>query len=142
MKAQYFYVIFVKLTSRWQAKYKWYNIIVHLVTQIRILTKIFFYFFDSFQIVSTCRFCNACARLIFVELFINRINLLSFFFSSSSLYKLMCADARVTLLVYYENDFFRVLRSTRLLIICKQRELYWNLMFAFCMRFDCSITIS
>ena len=38
--------------------------------------------FESFQIASTCRLRNACARLIFTELPINRASLHSFFFSS------------------------------------------------------------
>ena len=96
-----------------------------------------FFVFKSFQIVSACRFRNACARLIFIELLINRINLHSFFFSSFSLYKLMCVNTRMTSFVYYEDDFFRILWSIRSLIIRWQREFHWNLMLAFCMRYAC-----
>ena len=80
--------------------------------------------------------------MIFIKFFINRIDLHSFFFSFLSLYKLMCADAEVTFLVCYENDFFRVLWSIRSLIIRWQRELYWNLMLVFCIRYVCFIIIS
>ena len=100
-----------------------------------------FFVFESFQIVSACRFRNACARLIFIELFINRADLYYFFFSSLSLYKLMCADAKVISFVYYENDFPRVLWSIRSLTIRWQRKFHWNLMFAFCMRYACLMTI-
>ena len=101
-----------------------------------------FFVFESFQIASACRFRNACARLIFIELSINRASLHSFFFSFLFLYKLMCADARMTLLVYYESDFFRILWSIRSLIIHWQRKFHWNLMLAFCIRYVCFITIS
>ena len=101
-----------------------------------------FFVFESFQIASACRFRNACARLIFIELFINRASLHSFFFSFFLLYKLMCADAGVTFLMYYEDDSSRVLWSICSLIIRWQRELHSNLMFAFCMRYVCSATIS
>ena len=101
-----------------------------------------FFVFESFQIASACRFRNACARLIFIELSINRASLHSFFFSFLSLYKLMCADAEVVSLVYYENDFLRVLWSIRSLIIRWQRKFHWNLMSAFCMRYVCFTTIS
>ena len=96
-----------------------------------------FFIFDSFQIVSACGFRNVCARLIFIELFINKISLHSFFFSSLSLYKLMCVDARVVPFVYYKNDFFRILKGIRSLIIRWQQEFYWDLMFAFCMQYVC-----
>ena len=101
-----------------------------------------FFVFESFQIASACRFRNACARLIFIELFINRISLHSFFFSFLSLYKLVCADAEMTSLVYYKNDSSCILWSIRLLIIRWQRKLNWNLILAFCMRYVCSTTIS
>ena len=78
-----------------------------------------FFVFNSFQIVSTYRFRNACARLIFIKLFINRASLHSFFFSSLFLYKLMCAGAEMTFLVYYENDFSCVLREWLLSCIIK-----------------------
>ena len=101
-----------------------------------------FFIFESFQIASACRFRNACARLIFIELSINRASLHSFFFSFLSLYKLMCADAEVVSLVYYENDFLRVLWSIRSLIIRWQRKFHWDLMFAFCIRYACLTIIS
>ena len=101
-----------------------------------------FFVFESFQIASACRFRNACARLIFIELFINRVSLHSFFFSSFLLYKLVCADAEMALLVYYENDFSRVLWNIRSLIIRWQWELHWDLMSAFCMRYACFMTVS
>ena len=101
------------------------------------MTEIIFSFFDLFQIASACRFRNAWTRLIFIELFINRASLHSFFFSFLSLYKLVCADAKVTPFAYYENDSSRVLWNIRSLIICWQQEFHWNLMSAFCMRYVC-----
>ena len=100
-----------------------------------------FFVFESFQIASACRFRNACARLIFIELSINKTSLHSFFFSFLSLYKLMCADAGMAPLVYYESGSSRVLWSIRSLIIRWQRELYWSLMPAFCMRYVCPTTV-
>ena len=101
-----------------------------------------FFVFRLFQIVSVCRLRNACARLIFIELFINKVSLHSSFFSFLSLYKLMCAGAKMASFVYYETDFSRVLWSIRSLIIRWQWKFYWSLMFAFCMRYVCSTTIS
>ena len=100
-----------------------------------------FFVFESFQIASACRFRNACARLIFIELFINRTSLHSFFFSSFLLYKLVCTGAGVAFLVYYKNDFLRVLWSIRSLTIRWQRKFHWDLMFAFCMRYACFTTV-
>ena len=97
--------------------------------------------FESFQIASTCRFRNACVRLIFIELFINRTSLHSFFFFSLFLYKLVCAGAGVASLVYYRNGSPRVLWSIRSLTIRWQQKLYWDLMSAFCMRYVCFTTI-
>ena len=132
MKAYYIHVKLMKLTSRWRAKYKWYDITAHFVIQIRSLTEIFFFVFNLFQIVSACRFRNACARLIFIKLFINRINLYSFFFSFFLLYKLICVNTKVTSFVYYEDGFPRVLRNIHSLTIYWQRKFYWNLISAFC----------
>ena len=92
----------MKLTSRRRAKHKWYDITAYFMTQVRFLTEIIFSFFDSVRIVSAYRFRNACACLIFIELFINKTNLHSSFFSSLSVYKLICADAKVISLVYYK----------------------------------------
>ena len=96
-----------------------------------------FFIFNLFQIISACRFRNTCARLIFIELLINKISLHSFFLSFLSLYKFVCADAKMTLLVYYENDFSDVLWNIHSLIIRWQRKFHWDLMFAFCMRYIC-----
>ena len=74
--------------------------------------------FDLFQIISACRFRNAYARSIFIELFINKTSLYSFFFFFF-LYKLMCADVRMTSFVYYEDDFSRVLQRRFLSYIMK-----------------------
>ena len=101
-----------------------------------------FFIFESFQIASACRFRNACARLIFIELSINKAGLHSSFFSSLSLYKLVCAGAGVASLVYYGDDSSRILWSIRSLTIRWQRELHWGLMPAFCMRYVCLTTVS
>ena len=69
-----------------------------------------FFVFDSFQIVSARRFRNACARLIFIQLFINRVSHYSFFFSyffyinwCMQMRKwLLSCITRMTPLVYYE----------------------------------------
>ena len=67
-----------------------------------------FFVFNSFQIILACCFRKIYARLIFIELFINRISLHSFFFF---LYINWCVQARewflscitkMTLFVYYK----------------------------------------
>ena len=98
-----------------------------------------FFVFDSFQIVSTYRFCNACARLIFIELLINRISFYSFFFSSFSLYKLICVGAGVTPLIYYKNDFLRVLRRWLLSYIMKHSFIDYTLATRTLLRLDARV---
>ena len=75
----------------------WYNCIPDSISDWNI-----FFVFYLFSIVLTCRFRNACARLIFIELFINKVNLHSFFFSFLSLYNLIYADAKMISLIFYE----------------------------------------
>ena len=101
-----------------------------------------FSIFDLFQIVSACRLRNACACLIFIELFINRASFHSFFFSFLSLCKLMCADTRMASLVYYENDSLRVLRKW--LLVYYEAFVRWlyidseSFIKTWCSRFACN----
>ena len=86
----------------------WYN--CALCNSNLILDWNNFFIFNLFQIVSTCRFRNACVRWIFIELFINKINFHSFFFFlffyinwyvQTRKWLLSCIT-KMTFLVYYE----------------------------------------
>ena len=107
MKAQYIYVELVKLTWKRRAKHKQYNIITYSVTQIRFLTEIFFSFLTRLKLLQRVTFVRHALVRYSSSCF--QIKLAFILFSFLFLYKLVCADAEITLFVYYKNDLFCVL---------------------------------